>query len=232
MQKTILICTALFAILFSVNCKKNKGTKNLPGDAGDYQPMTAASEWNYTVTGGATPGSYKITATNRDTIVNGRTYRVMTNSAGPNEYFNKTGGDYYRFAKLAEFNNQTIELLYLKDNLAKGLTWIETKVINVTLPAPVGTVPVTAKFTFTVADKGIDYTVNTNTFKEVIKITAVPEFTAVVFGTPTVVPVASSDIQYYYAKKVGLIYNKTAISIPTASINTNTETKITSYTIK
>jgi hypothetical protein len=231
MQKTILICTALLIVLCSGNCKKNNG-ENPPADLGDYQPMTETSEWNYIVTGGTAPGPYKITATNKDTTVNGRSYRVMTNSTGSNEYYNKTGSDYYRFARLAEFNNQTLELLYLKDNLAKGLTWTETKSINVTLSPPVGTVPVTAKLTFTVAEKGIDHTVNTTVFKDVIKITAVPELTAIVFGTPTVVPVASSDIQYYYARKVGLIQNKTAISIPTAGINTNTETKITSYIIK
>lgn len=231
MQKTLLICTAIFIALTVTNCKKKNNNTPPVVDQGDFQPLTTGSEWNYTVTGGTTPGSFKLTATSKDSMANGRTYKVMTNSAGPNEYYNKTGSDYYRFAKLAEFNNQTVDLLYLKDNLAKGQTWIETENINVVLPPPVGTVPVTAKLTFTVAEKGIDYTVAGTTYKEVIKITAVPEFTALVLGTPTLIS-STSDLQYYYAKKTGLIYNKSVITIPSASINNSSETTLTSAIIK
>jgi hypothetical protein len=230
MQKTLLF-SALVTVLFCfTDCKKKK-TDPGPQPTGDFQPITTGSEWNYTVTSGTTSSSYKLTATNKDSVVNGRTYRVMTNSAGPNEYYNKTGSDYYRFAKLAEFNNQSVELLYLKDNLSKGQTWVETIPINVVLPPPVGTVPVTAKFTFTVAEKGIDYTVAGKIYKDVIKITAVPEFTALVLGSPTAIP-STSDLQYFYARAIGLIYSKTVITIPSASINNSSETSLTSAVIK
>lgn len=230
MQKTLLFAALVTALFCFADCKKKK-TNPVPQPTGDFQPLTTGSEWNYTVTSGTSSSSYKLTATNKDSVLNGRTYKVMTNSAGPNEYYNKTGSDYYRFAKLAEFNNQTIELLYLKDNLSKGQTWIETKSINVVLPPPVGTVPVTAKFTFTVAEKGIGYTVAGKSYKDVIKITAVPEFTALVLGSPTSIP-STSDLQYFYARTVGLIYSKTVITIPSASINNSSETSLTSSVIK
>jgi hypothetical protein len=230
MQKTLLFSALVAALFCFTDCKKKK-TDTGPQPTGDFQPITTGSEWNYTVTSGATSSSYKLTATNRDSVVNGRSYKVMTNSAGPNEYYNKTGSDYYRFAKLAEFNNQAIDLLYLKDNLAKGQNWIETKTISVTQPPPVGPVPVSAKVTFTVAEKGIDYTVSGKTYKDVIKITAVPEFTALVLGSPTAIP-STSDLQYYYARTVGLIYSKTVITIPSASINNSSETTLTSAVIK
>jgi hypothetical protein len=227
MQKTFLICATMFIVLCSGNCKKN-GTNPPAADQGDYQPLTAGSEWNYTTTGGASAGSYKLTVLNRDSSVNGRAFRVISNSSGGNEYYNKTGNDYYRFAKLAELNNQQFELLYLKDNIEKGQTWVETRSINVTVTG-FGTVPVTAQFTFSIADKGIEHVVNGVTFKDVIRVTVVPVFTA--FGSN--IPVdPSSSIQYFYARKVGFINSKILLKIPLASVDSNTETKITSYTIK
>ncbi len=229
MQKTFLICATIFIVLCSGNCKKNGGGTNPPAaDLGDYQPLTPGSEWNYTITGGPNAGSYKLTVLNKDSSVNGRNFRVIGNSSGGNEYYNKTGNDYYRFAKLAELNNQPLELLYLKDNIDKGQTWVETKTINVNVSG-FGLVPVTTQFTFSIADKGIEHVVNGVTFKDVIRVTVTPVFTA--FGSN--IPVdPSTSIQYFYARKVGLINNKIILKIPLASIDANTETKIGSYTIK
>ncbi|MFZ9296630.1 MAG: hypothetical protein ACO259_10555, partial [Bacteroidia bacterium] len=189
------------------------------------QPLTVGSEWNYTVTG-SNAGSYKVTILNRDTTINGKTYSVASNSASVNEYYAKFNGEYLRYNKFAELNNQTIELLYLKDKLAKGQTWTEVKTVNVTLGS--SSVPVTATLVFTVAEKGIDYVVNGTTFKNVIKITVSPSFS--IFGS-TQNP-DSYDLQYYYAFNVGLIYSKTNIVLALAGINQSAETRIGSYTIK
>jgi hypothetical protein len=223
MQKTLFICTILSIVLSAGNCKKS--STPAPGTAGDYQPLTVGSEWNYTVTG-SNAGTYKVTILNRDTIVNGKTFRVASNSSGTNEYYAKFNGEYLRYNKFAELNNQTIELLYLKDNIAKGATWTEVKTVNVNIPG-LGLVPVTATLGFTIAEKGIDHTVNGITFKDVIKVTVVPSFSA--FGAP--VAVDSYDLQYFYARNVGLIYNKTSLVI-TGAINTSSETRIGAYTIK
>ncbi|RXK60699.1 hypothetical protein ESA94_09560 [Lacibacter luteus] len=223
MQKTLFICTILFIVLCAGNCKKPGEPDNTP--AGDYQPLTVGSEWNYTVTG-SNAGSYKITILNRDTTINGKVYSVASNSASSNEYYAKFSGEYLRYNKFAELNNQTIELLYLKDKLAKGATWTEVKTVNVTLGGT--SVPVTATLVFTIADKGIDYVVNGVTFKNVIKVTVTPSFS--IFGS-TQNP-DSHDLQYYYAFNVGLVYSKTSIVMALAGINHNSETKIGTYTIK
>ncbi len=223
MQKTLFICTLLFIVLCAGNCKKPSTPDT--SNTGDYQPLTVGSEWNYTVTG-SNAGSYKVTILNRDTTINGKVYSVASNSAAVNEYYAKFNGEYLRYNKFAELNNQTIELLYLKDKLAKGQTWTEVKTVNITLGG--STVPVTATLVFTVADKGIDYVVNGTTFKNVIKVTVAPSFS--IFGS-TQNP-DSYDLQYYYAFNVGLIYSKTSIVMALAGINQNSETKIGAYSIK
>ena len=223
MQKTLFICTLLFIVLCAGNCKKPSTPDT--SNTGDYQPLTVGSEWNYTVTG-SNAGSYKVTILNRDTTINGKVYSVASNSAAVNEYYAKFNGEYLRYNKFAELNNQTIELLYLKDKLAKGQTWTEVMTVNITLGG--STVPVTASLVFTVADKGIDYVVNGTTFKNVIKVTVAPSFS--IFGS-TQNP-DSYDLQYYYAFNVGLIYSKTSIVMALAGINQNSETKIGAYSIK
>lgn len=214
MQKSLFICTILFIVLSAGNCKK-PGNDNPPAAGSTYQPLTVGSEWNYTVTGN-NAGTFKITMLNKDTMVNGKSYKVASNSAGSNEYYHKSGGDYFRFNKVAELNNQEVELLYLKDNVNAGTSWTETET------ATIQNITVTVQLAFTVSEKGISYVVNGVTFNDVIKITVVPTF-----------PVPStSDLQYYYAKNVGLIYSKTVLSIPLASINSGSETKLGAYTIK
>lgn len=223
MKKTLFICTMLFIVLCAANCKKTSTPDS--STTGDYQPLTVGSEWNYTVTG-SNAGSYKVTILNRDTTINGKVYSVASNSAAVNEYYAKFNGEYLRYNKFAELNNQTIELLYLKDKLAKGQTWTEVKTVNITLGG--SSVPVTASLVFTVADKGIDYVVNGTTFKNVIKVTVAPSFS--IFGS-TQNP-DSYDLQYYYAFNVGLIYSKTSIVMALAGINQNSETRIGAYTIR
>ncbi len=157
----------------------------------------------------------------------------MANTAGSNEYIHKSGGDYYRYNPVVELNNQVVELLYLKDNIAKGQSWTEVKTVNVNFTG-FGLVPVTATLVCTVSEKGIDYVVNGVTFKDVIKVTVVPSFSALLpppFGA-TSIPPDSYDLQYYYAKNVGLIFSKTSLVIALASVNSSSETKLGAYTIK
>jgi hypothetical protein len=229
MQKvTFLLCLALYVTLSSSNCNK----KSSPEPTNDtYQPTTAGSEWNYTTTGttGGTPVNtlFKLSASSRDSVTGIRTYRVFTNSIGPNEYYNKTGNDYFRISSFAGLS-QSVDLLYLKDNLAVGGTWQESKSFNVNISG-FGNVPVTIVTNFTIVEKGGSLTVNSITFNDVIKVNATIAITAL--GSP--VPVdPSSLIQYYYAKNVGMINNKVLVKVPLASIDLNTETKLGAYTIK
>ena len=230
MQKNLLIFTLLLITLSAVNCKKNQDTA--PPVTTDYQPLTTGSEWNYTVTG-TNAGTFKVIATSKDSVISGRSYKVFTNSGAANEYYYKSSGDYFRYNSIKELNNQLVEVLYLKDNLAKGQTWAETRTVNINVGPRLGSVPVTVQFVFTVSEKGIDYIVNGVTFKDVIKITAVPAFSVIIppLTTPSAIS-STSDLQYFYSKNVGLIYSKTILTIPTASINANSETKLGTYTIQ
>lgn len=228
MQKNLLFFTLLLITLSASNCKKNPDTT--PPVTTDYQPLTTGSEWNYTVTG-TNAGTFKVTATSKDSVISGRTYKVFTNSSAANEYYYKSSGDYFRYNSIKELNNQLVEVLYLKDNLAKNQQWTELKTVSINVGPPLGTVPVTVQFVFTVTEKGIDYIVNGVTFKDVIKITAVPAFSVLVGGVPNTIP-STSDLQYFYSKNVGLIYSKTILTIPAASINASSETKLGAYIIK
>lgn len=231
MQKlTILFCLFLYITLTSSDCNKKKTTPPV-AETTNYQPDGAGSEWNYTTTGTTGTGpvntTYKLTATSRDSSTGVRTYRVFTNSSGPNEYYNKTGSDYFRISFFPGLN-QSVELLHLKDNAAVGSSWQESKTVNANVTG-FGLVPITVNTTFTVSEKGINYTVNGVSFSNVIKITATITITA--FGSS--VPVdPSTAITYYYANKVGMINNKVVVKVPLASIDVNTETKLGAYTIK
>ena len=220
MQKALFICTAAFIILSGGNCKKNNGPAV---DNGDYQPLTVGSEWNYTTTGttgsGPVNSVFKLTVTNKDTVSSGKTYKVISNSIGQNEYYNKSGSDYYRISFFAALP-QPVEVLYLKDNLSIGGAWSEIKNVTVTgIPFPVP-----LNLSFVVEKNKFDTTMDGTTYKDVIKVRLTPT---------TTLATITSDITYYYARKVGLFYNKTIMAIPTPiSVNVNTVTKLNSFTIK
>lgn len=218
MQKNLFICFSLIFVLIAGGCKKKKGTVV---DLGDYQPLTTGSEWNYSVTGttgsGPVNSVFKLTVTNKDTVSNGKTYKVFSNTAGQNEYYNKSGSDYNRISFFAALP-QPVDVLYFKDNLALGGSWSEIE--NIVVSGI--TVPV--NMNFVVEKNKFDTTMDGTTYKDVIKVRLTPTVTGITI---------TSDITYYYARKVGLFYNKTITVIPApVSINVNTITKLTSYTIK
>ncbi len=219
MQKNLLICVALLIILSAGNCKKNNGNVT-PVDQGDYQPLTVGSEWNYTTTGTTASGPvnsvFKLTVLNKDTVSSGKTYKVFSNSVAQNEYYNKSGNDYNRISFFAALP-QPVEVLSLKDNLALGGSWSEIE--NVTISG----VSVPVNLNFVVEKNTFDTTMDGTTYKDVIKIRITPAIT----GVPI-----TSDITYYYGRKVGLFYNKTIAAIPLAGINVNTVTKLNSFIIK
>jgi hypothetical protein len=222
MQKTIiLLCLMLYITLSSSNCKKKSSPQPAANDT--YQPTTAGSEWNYSTTGTTTSGSvniaYKLTATSTDSAANGKTYRVFTNTAGVNEYYVKTGNDYFRISTFAGFPSP-LEFLYLKDNLSAGGNWTEAK--NLTIPGIPFAVPV--NLSYTIVGNKFDTSFNGNSFKDVIRVRVRP--------SSTLATVDLDDITYLYAKNVGLIANKVRLKITLASIDVNTETKLGAYTIK
>lgn len=219
MQKTLLICTILSIVLSAGNCKK-PSTPDPGTPAASYQPTTTGSEWNYTTTGTTASGpvntSFKLTATSKDSVANGKTFRVFTNSAGANEYYVKVGNDYSRISSLASLTS-AVELLYLKDNLTAGASWSETK--NVTIS---GT-PVSVNITYSVVGGKFDTSFNGNTFKDCIRIKVNPDIGF---------PFQENNIWYLFAKNVGLIVNKVRLKFDLLAMNVDTETKLGVFMIK
>lgn len=218
MQKTLFICTILFIVLTAGNCKKPSTPDPTP--ASTYQPTTTGSEWNYTTTGttasGSANGTYTLKATSKDSISNGKTFRVFTNSAGANEYYVKVGNDYSRISSLASLTNQ-VELLYLKDNLSAGASWSETK--NVTVSGN----PATVNVTYTIVGNKFDTSFNGNTFKDCIRIKVNPDIGF---------PFQQNDIWYLFAKNVGMIANKVRVKFDLLAVNVDTQTKLETFVIK
>lgn len=209
---------------FLFSCLKESSNIPNQGSKANYQPTTAGSVWNYRVTG-TSNYNYRLTAEEKDSLINNRSYRVFSNDKDPYEYHYKEGGDYFRYSRPPEFNFQPVELLYIRDYLGVGQEWLEVKTIKV----PIGgiDVNVNAEVTIKIEEKDISYTVNGVTYDKVIHLSVKPEFKALL------VPIgSSSDIHYYYADNIGMIYNKTKLSVPTANIDMDKETKLVSYTIK
>lgn len=211
--------------LLAAQC--NKETTPTPA-ATDYQPAKAGSTWTYDTKNNinSTSGSFTLTATSKDSVFNGRTYRVVTNTAGANVYFAKSGSDYYQLAKFDALNQQ-LELLYLKDNLSVGASWEQ----NVTISIP-GVGNTTVKLTNTVQANDISYTVNGKSYSKVVHVKTVMG-NITIPGLPTAItPV--TDINTYYAAGIGRIYNRSKVNIviPTQpTINTDDETSLRTYTI-
>ncbi len=115
-------CGAALVLIFLLSgCGKDSPVKI------DYSPLTAGSTWTYENTPG-TP--FTLTATNRDTVALGKTYKILTNSNGPNNYRAKVGNEYYRFGAFATVGLNSVEELYLKDNVAVNATWSSSQNIT------------------------------------------------------------------------------------------------------
>ena len=214
---------AIILVLVCFGCKKTKNSQQ--PSTGNFQPVGTGSQWNYSVSG-TSNYTYRLTAADRDSIIDGRSYRVLDNTNGFNEYHFKNGGDYFRFTRQPELNFQPVDLLYLKDYLQKGQEWQEIKNIRVDVSG-FGNLPIRARLTVTVMERDMTMEVNGITYRNVIHVKVRPEFAALVVPVENV-----SDIHYYYAEGVGLIYNRSKISIPLAGVQIDAETKLLSATIR
>jgi hypothetical protein len=212
MKKTFLALLALSIAVIS--CKKKDST---PEEAAKYMDLTAGTTSKYQITNNLTASvtTNIVTSTNRDSTIGSKVYHIFTNSNGTaNEYYNITGNDYYTFRSLgAALANLAVESIYLKDNAAVGASWSQVVPVPVT---GLGTVPVT--LTNTIAEKGINRTVNSVAYTDVIHITTTITVTGLPPGSIT------SDLQSYYARKAGLIETKNKVSIPLLTVNVDQNT--------
>ena len=181
----------------------------------DFSPLTAGSTWTYQNTPG-TP--FTLTATNRDTVAAGKTYRVLTSTGGVNNYRGKSGNDYYRFGAFAVAGLNGVEELYLKDNQEVNGTWSASQ--NITVPnIPF---PLTGILTYTIKSKGSTRTVAGKSFSNVIYV----RLDISISGLGSI---GGGD--FYYAEGVGLIESTLNITAPGQPAINQTQI-LTAYSIK
>ncbi|TDH25544.1 hypothetical protein EXU57_12620 [Segetibacter sp. 3557_3] len=195
------------SMLLFTNCKKDETT-----GSNDFQPLTTGSTWTYQNTPG---GTSVLTMTGRDTVAQGKTYRVLSNSNGVNNYFRKDGNDYYRFGVLQALGNATIEELYLKGDQKVGDTWTTTQ----NLPYLGQLVPAT--LTYTIQAKGIEQTVSGKNYKNVVHV----KFSAGALAFK----IGQGD--FYYAGGIGLIKGDLIVTPPGAADIVQSQV-LTDYSIK
>ncbi len=220
--------TGLFLILLViVSCKKNDNTANPPQDD-NYITTSSGSSWNYHATDNSGVGSasdYTLTATSRDTSINGKSFHIFSNSAGGNQYMTISGHDYYQFDSLPTgVGNSVIDRLYLKDNVAVGGTWSQ----NLNIDVPGSLVPIPFTVSNSIAESAISRTVNGIVYNDVIHVS-----TQI---TSAFIPPASltTSINTYYAKRYGMIENSSIVHLDFLGIvqDVNTTTTLTSATLK
>ncbi len=197
-----VICIVLFSY-----CKKNSDVVNT---AKDYLPLTVGTNWTYISDG----NTYKLTVTNKDTVALTRTYKVLSNSNGPNQYQAKAGNDYYRFATFQGFLPNGVEELYLKEDQNVNATW------QFSVPITFSGFPINVTAKYTITEKGITKVVQGKTYNDVFHIRQ--DFSS---------PIGNhGGGDHFYAKGVGLISSNLAITLPGQNINNTTE--LVSYEIK
>ena len=211
------IITVLFIISASIiSCKKEVSAPVI--SSGTYMSFTPNSTWNYDLTDNVTAATvnYTVTSTSKDTLANGKTYHVFTNSTGINEYYNVTGNEYYVFQNLPTLLGGTaVQNLYLKDNVDINTSWNQTYSITVS------SLPLTIVLTNTVTEKGINKTINTTNYTNVIHVTTTISLS--VLGMPLPAGALTTDIQTYYAKTYGMIQTKNKISLNYNGVVNNTD---------
>ncbi|MES2894362.1 MAG: hypothetical protein V4725_20250 [Bacteroidota bacterium] len=216
-MKKLLLPTLFFA-LFAASCQDDD-VPVPPATADPYMSLSAGSTWNYELINNSTSttSTYTITSTNRDSTVGAKAYHVFTNSAGtPNEYYNITGDDYYNFRKLPSvLGVSSVENIYLKDNLAVGQTWSQT------YPVTVSGFAMNITVNNTISETGLSKTVAGTAYTNVIKVTTT--FAVTVGGLPLPASALTTDIQNFYAPKVGVINTINKVDINFSGIVDHTD---------
>lgn len=227
MKNVILSLFALSALCIS--CGKDNDDDNTPDPAAQpFMSLTANSTWNYKLTNNAgtspTTSNYTLTSTSRDTTINSRTYHVFSNSNGTAEYYFISGNDYYDFRDLSALGGSNkIEYLYLKDNINVGTSWVQ----NVSLTITGAPFPIPVVVTTSIDEKGITKVESGTTYTNVIKTKTTITSALITSGLTT-------DIENYYAPKVGMIESKYKVDLNFMGLvqHIDTKTELESATIR
>ncbi len=229
-----LLFAGFSILILATSCKKDNPSGN--NVASPFMTLASGTTWNYETTDNAatTVTPYTLTSTSIDTVVGSRTYHVF-NSVDANgttqEYYNISGDEYYQFTQIAA-QLPTIELLYLKNNVANGTNW--------TTPIAFSQqgASVNASIKNIVENNNTSVVVNGVTYNNVIKVrTEINNVTLTIPGIPFPLPVTvTQDMYAYYAPKFGLVERNTALKLDIQGqgtlIDVNTTNRLISSNIQ
>src|SRR6185436_2830425 len=214
-----ILFSFLAAIVF-VACQKEvdgglgNGGSGGGGNASDYQPVSANSEWDYTSTTG---GSTHTVALGTDTMINGlRYYKFNTTSGGQTQrgYISKVNGVYRTYGNFDPVG-QVVELVYLKDS-AIGANWTNTISVG----------GFSNYHKYTVARRDIQHAVNGRSYSTVIEVNYDFSIDNPLGGGM----LSIGGGKYYYAKGVGLIEGFFGFDF--FGVTSSDTTRLVSYTIR
>lgn len=218
-MKKLFSLLAIISIMSS--CKKSTDD----GGTGEtYLPNTVGTNWTYKVTtGGTAVSTVKYTVSNRDTVALSRTYNIITGSNGTNQYYNKTGNDYFTFRS---FNGQGLELNFLKQDKNVNESWSSSQTLTGLSGLPGGITSANINIVYTIKEKGSTKTVSGNNYSNVIKVEATINAAAAFLTLPL------GTAEFYFAKGIGIIESKINLSNTTLGFNIDEKYELQSYEIK
>ncbi|MFM7710291.1 MAG: hypothetical protein ACKO5C_05190 [Ferruginibacter sp.] len=210
-----LIAGALVLAILGSSCKKDDPVP-APGDT-KFLNTAPGTTWNYKTVDNQdlTETPYTLTSTNRDSVLNGRSYHVYTyNDANgsSDEFYGISGNEYYQFSELAA-GLPPVEFKYLVDNVGAGTSWTQPLTISQTQQGVTLTFNATLKYT--IVDKGNSVAIGGKTYNNTIKVKTDiinPSVTSTLPLSITVEPI-TQDVYAIYAPKYGLIKRNTQLKV-------------------
>jgi len=204
MKKRILIAFMLTGVL--VSCTKDNEEQPVVDSfntditqlengvtTGEYAPYTTGSTFQYKQE--TIMGDTLVTWTVLEEKKIGDKYFIEISGflgASNNGYFNCEGGDYTCYLPATAFT-PVIEMVYMKENVNVGAEW--EKLVDTNF----GGVVFQTRYVFSYSAKMDSYTVESNTYNDVIHIHLVT--TTIMSG----IEIPGSEDDYFWAKGVGLV---------------------------
>jgi hypothetical protein len=222
MKKLLLSCLTIS--LLAISCKKDDD--NGDGSANQFMSTTPGNYWVYRTTDANGTSTDTMRSSSRDTIIQARSFHVYDYSSGGMAFYNITGTEYYNYVSFSQ--DPLIELTnrYLVTTAPKGTSWLGGTTSFTIDPSTIipgaPPIPLTATVTLNNTMMNTDTTVviNGRTYSNVMYVRSNLNIT----GIPTLT--VTSDIDSYYAKKYGEIFNHTVINTNLAGELANTTTTL------
>jgi len=144
-----------------------------------YQPTSKGSTWVYT---GIVPD---VVTSLGDTVIDGKTYLLLSNSSGPNNLFRIENGVYTSWPSTTPTPGTATT--FLKDNVPVGTTW--SFQIGITY------------YEYRIAEVGISHTVNGQVYNDVIHV----HYTSGFLNPSTGQVQVGVETDTYHARGIGTI---------------------------